>query len=73
MIFPGTGVTRDWITQLSRELVDPNYGMFMHLGQDLRTIHPNPDGAVVHGAEHPKLMHAAGAVLGVCTGLVLRN
>ena len=55
--------------QLSKELVDPNYGIVVHTGPDLRIIHPSPAAVLVHGKDLSKIMQSAGMVLGACVAM----
>ena len=61
----GDGLRREWFDLTTKEILDPNSGLFVM--KDGRTLQPNPNSATAAGADH--LPHFA--LLGRISGLAL--
>ncbi|GJQ81715.1 hypothetical protein Trydic_g9156 [Trypoxylus dichotomus] len=57
------GVAREWLHLLSREMLNPQYGLFQYSRDDHYTLQINPDSAV--NPEHLSYFHFVGRVLGI--------
>ncbi|KAF5295220.1 hypothetical protein FQR65_LT10504 [Abscondita terminalis] len=57
------GVAREWLHLLSREMLNPQYGLFQYSREDHYTLQINPDSAV--NPEHLSYFHFVGRVLGI--------
>lgn len=53
---------REWLTEVSSLLFDPNAGLFRLCEGDVRALHPCAAGA--HQDNHLELMEFAGRILG---------
>jgi E3 ubiquitin ligase SMURF1/2 len=57
------GVAREWLHLLSREMLNPQYGLFQYSRDDHYTLQINPDSSV--NPEHLSYFHFVGRVLGI--------
>ncbi|KAL0279040.1 UNVERIFIED_CONTAM: hypothetical protein PYX00_000684 [Menopon gallinae] len=57
------GVAREWLYLVSREMLNPQYGLFQYSREDNYTLQINPDSGV--NPEHLSYFHFAGRVLGM--------
>nr|CAI5817386.1 unnamed protein product [Callosobruchus analis] len=57
------GVAREWLHLLSREMLNPQYGLFQYSRDDHYTLQINPDSAV--NPEHLSYFHFVGRILGI--------
>ncbi|XP_066258388.1 E3 ubiquitin-protein ligase SMURF2 [Euwallacea similis] len=57
------GVAREWLHLLSREMLNPQYGLFEYSRDDHYTLQINPDSAV--NPEHLSYFHFVGRILGI--------
>lgn len=57
------GVAREWLHLLSREMLNPQYGLFQYSREDHYTLQINPDSSV--NPEHLSYFHFVGRVLGI--------
>ncbi|RZC33616.1 E3 ubiquitin-protein ligase SMURF2 [Asbolus verrucosus] len=57
------GVAREWLHLLSREMLNPQYGLFQYSRDDHYTLQINPDSAI--NPEHLSYFHFVGRVLGI--------
>ncbi|KAJ8978251.1 hypothetical protein NQ317_012607 [Molorchus minor] len=57
------GVAREWLHLLSREMLNPYYGLFQYSRDDHYTLQINPDSSV--NPEHLSYFHFVGRVLGI--------
>ena len=46
----GDGLRREWFDLTTKEILDPNSGLFVM--KDGRTLQPNPNSATIAGADH---------------------
>jgi len=58
----GDGVKREWFELLVREIVNPNYGLFMPSADNL-TYQPNPDSSI--NPDHLSYLEFAGRIVGL--------
>eukprot|EP00041_Stephanoeca_diplocostata_P027050 m.739116 g.739116 ORF g.739116 m.739116 type:complete len:1120 (-) comp23102_c1_seq5:136-3495(-) len=58
----GDGVKREWFELLVREIVNPDYGLFVP-SSDLTTFQPNPDSSV--NPDHLSYLEFAGRIVGL--------
>ncbi|XP_057668198.1 E3 ubiquitin-protein ligase SMURF2 [Diorhabda carinulata] len=57
------GVAREWLHLLSREMLNPQYGLFQYSRDDHYTLQINPDSSV--NPEHLSYFHFVGRILGI--------
>nr|XP_022916768.1 E3 ubiquitin-protein ligase SMURF1 isoform X2 [Onthophagus taurus] len=57
------GVAREWLHLLSREMLNPQYGLFQYSRDDQYTLQINPDSSI--NPEHLSYFHFVGRVLGI--------
>eukprot|EP01137_Pigoraptor_chileana_P003032 Opistho-2@42656 len=57
------GVSREWFYLLSREMLNPYYGLFQYSRTDLYTLQINPDSGI--NPDHLSYFHFVGRVLGM--------
>lgn len=57
------GVAREWLHLLSREMLNPQYGLFQYSRDDHYTLQINPDSSV--NPDHLSYFHFVGRVLGI--------
>ncbi|XP_030750487.1 E3 ubiquitin-protein ligase SMURF2 [Sitophilus oryzae] len=57
------GVAREWLHLLSREMLNPQYGLFQYSREDHYTLQINPDSSV--NPEHLSYFHFVGRILGI--------
>ncbi|XP_037944611.1 E3 ubiquitin-protein ligase Smurf1 isoform X2 [Teleopsis dalmanni] len=57
------GVAREWLHLLSREMLNPQYGLFQYSRDDHYTLQINPDSGV--NPEHLSYFHFVGRILGI--------
>ncbi|XP_050308528.1 E3 ubiquitin-protein ligase SMURF2 [Anthonomus grandis grandis] len=57
------GVAREWLHLLSREMLNPQYGLFQYSRDDQYTLQINPDSSV--NPEHLSYFHFVGRILGI--------
>ncbi|XP_017779182.1 PREDICTED: E3 ubiquitin-protein ligase SMURF2 [Nicrophorus vespilloides] len=57
------GVAREWLHLLSREMLNPQYGLFQYSRDDHYTLQINPDSAI--NPEHLSYFHFVGRILGI--------
>ncbi|XP_058066998.1 E3 ubiquitin-protein ligase SMURF2 [Anopheles bellator] len=57
------GVAREWLHLLSREMLNPQYGLFQYSGEDHYSLQINPDSGV--NPEHLSYFHFVGRILGI--------
>nr|XP_023019400.1 E3 ubiquitin-protein ligase SMURF2 isoform X1 [Leptinotarsa decemlineata]XP_023019401.1 E3 ubiquitin-protein ligase SMURF2 isoform X2 [Leptinotarsa decemlineata] len=57
------GIAREWLHLLSREMLNPQYGLFQYSRDDHYTLQINPDSSV--NPEHLSYFHFVGRILGV--------
>lgn len=57
------GVAREWLHLLSREMLNPQYGLFQYSGDDRYSLQINPDSGV--NPEHLSYFHFVGRILGI--------
>ncbi|CAH0563781.1 unnamed protein product [Brassicogethes aeneus] len=57
------GVAREWLHLLSREMLNPQYGLFQYSRDDHYTLQINPDSSV--NPVHLSYFHFVGRILGV--------
>ncbi|XP_050080068.1 E3 ubiquitin-protein ligase Smurf1 [Anopheles maculipalpis] len=57
------GVAREWLHLLSREMLNPQYGLFQYSRDDHYSLQINPDSGV--NPEHLSYFHFVGRILGI--------
>ncbi|XP_055917244.1 E3 ubiquitin-protein ligase SMURF2 [Eupeodes corollae] len=57
------GVAREWLYLLSREMLNPQYGLFQYSRDDHYTLQINPDSGV--NPDHLSYFHFVGRILGI--------
>ncbi|XP_067626943.1 E3 ubiquitin-protein ligase Smurf1 [Eurosta solidaginis] len=57
------GVAREWLHLLSREMLNPQYGLFQYSRDDHYTLQINPDSGV--NPDHLSYFHFVGRILGI--------
>ncbi|KAK9887769.1 hypothetical protein WA026_000084 [Henosepilachna vigintioctopunctata] len=57
------GIAREWLHLLSREMLNPQYGLFQYSRDDHYTLQINPDSSV--NPEHLSYFHFVGRILGI--------
>lgn len=57
------GVAREWLHLLSREMLNPHYGLFQYSRDDNYTLQINPDSGV--NPDHLSYFHFVGRILGI--------
>uniref|UniRef100_A0A1A9WXJ4 E3 ubiquitin-protein ligase SMURF1 n=1 Tax=Glossina brevipalpis TaxID=37001 RepID=A0A1A9WXJ4_9MUSC len=57
------GVAREWLHLLSREMLNPQYGLFQYSRDDHYTLQINPDSSV--NPDHLSYFHFVGRILGI--------
>lgn len=57
------GVAREWLHLLSREMLNPQYGLFQYSGDDRYSLQINPDSGV--NPDHLSYFHFVGRILGI--------
>lgn len=57
------GVAREWLHLLSREMLNPQYGLFQYSRDDNYTLQINPDSGV--NPDHLSYFHFVGRILGI--------
>lgn len=57
------GVAREWLYLLSREMLNPQYGLFQYSRDDRYTLQINPDSGV--NPDHLSYFHFVGRILGI--------
>ncbi|XP_031639629.1 E3 ubiquitin-protein ligase SMURF1 [Contarinia nasturtii] len=57
------GVAREWLHLLSREMLNPQYGLFQYSREDNYTLQINPDSGI--NPEHLTYFHFVGRILGI--------
>ncbi|CAH1112298.1 unnamed protein product [Psylliodes chrysocephalus] len=57
------GVAREWLHLLSREMLNPQYGLFQYSRDNHYTLQINPDSSV--NPEHLSYFHFVGRILGI--------
>ncbi|XP_025829571.1 E3 ubiquitin-protein ligase SMURF2 [Agrilus planipennis] len=57
------GVAREWLHLLSREMLNPQYGLFQYSREDHYTLQINPDSSI--NPEHLSYFHFVGRILGI--------
>ncbi|XP_032589924.1 E3 ubiquitin-protein ligase Smurf1 [Drosophila grimshawi] len=57
------GVAREWLHLLSREMLNPQYGLFQYSRDDHYTLQINPDSSV--NPDHLSYFHFVGRTLGI--------
>lgn len=57
------GVAREWLHLLSREMLNPQYGLFQYSRDDHYTLQINPDSGV--NPDHLSYFHFVGRTLGI--------
>ncbi|XP_059608668.1 E3 ubiquitin-protein ligase Smurf1 isoform X2 [Phlebotomus argentipes] len=57
------GVAREWLHLLSREMLNPQYGLFQYSRDDYYTLQINTDSAV--NPDHLSYFHFVGRILGI--------
>lgn len=58
----GDGVKREWFELLIREILNPNYGLFMPSADQI-TYQPNPDSSI--NPDHLAYLEFAGRIVGL--------
>lgn len=56
------GVTREWFTELVKQMFNPNYALFLHIASDRTTFHPNENSNV--NPEHLSFLKFIGNIIG---------
>jgi E3 ubiquitin ligase SMURF1/2 len=61
------GVAREWFYLLSKEILNPNHGLFQYTSDDNYNLQINPDSKIVYGGnrEHLAYMHFCGRIIGM--------
>ncbi|XP_055311962.1 E3 ubiquitin-protein ligase Smurf1 [Sitodiplosis mosellana] len=57
------GVAREWLHLLSREMLNPQYGLFQYSREDNYTLQINPDSGI--NPDHLTYFHFVGRILGI--------
>ncbi|CAG9864103.1 unnamed protein product [Phyllotreta striolata] len=57
------GVAREWLHLLSREMLNPQYGLFQYSRDNHYTLQINPDSSI--NPEHLSYFHFVGRILGI--------
>ncbi|KXJ74214.1 hypothetical protein RP20_CCG014111 [Aedes albopictus] len=57
------GVAREWLHLLSREMLNPQYGLFQYSGDDRYSLQINPDSGI--NPDHLSYFHFVGRILGI--------
>ncbi|TDG40897.1 hypothetical protein AWZ03_012675 [Drosophila navojoa] len=57
------GVAREWLHLLSREMLNPHYGLFQYSRDDHYTLQINPDSSI--NPDHLSYFHFVGRILGI--------
>lgn len=57
------GVAREWLHLLSREMLNPHYGLFQYSRDDHYTLQINPDSSI--NPDHLSYFHFVGRTLGI--------
>lgn len=57
------GVAREWLHLLSREMLNPQYGLFQYSRDDNYTLQINPDSGI--NPDHLSYFHFVGRILGI--------
>ncbi|CAG0905678.1 unnamed protein product [Cyprideis torosa] len=57
------GIAREWLHLLSRQMLNPAYGLFQYAREDIYTLQIHPDSGV--NPEHLSYFHFVGRVLGL--------
>ncbi|CAO1372874.1 unnamed protein product [Diamesa hyperborea] len=57
------GIAREWLHLLSREMLNPQYGLFQYSRDDHYTLQINPDSSV--NPDHLSYFHFVGRILGI--------
>ncbi|KAK7575962.1 hypothetical protein V9T40_012248 [Parthenolecanium corni] len=57
------GIAREWLCLLSREMLNPQYGLFQYSREDNYTLQINPDSSI--NPEHLSYFHFAGRIIGI--------
>uniref|UniRef100_A0A6G1SIY8 HECT-type E3 ubiquitin transferase n=1 Tax=Aceria tosichella TaxID=561515 RepID=A0A6G1SIY8_9ACAR len=61
------GVAREWFYLLSREILNPNHGLFQYTSDDNYNLQINPDSKIVYSVyrEHLAYMNFCGRIIGM--------
>lgn len=57
------GVAREWLHLLSREMLNPQYGLFQYSADDRYSLQINPDSGI--NPDHLSYFHFVGRILGI--------
>ncbi|XKL60931.1 hypothetical protein PGB90_007988 [Kerria lacca] len=57
------GIAREWLCLLSREMLNPQYGLFQYSREDNYTLQINPDSSI--NPEHLSYFHFVGRIIGI--------
>lgn len=58
------GVAREWFYLLSREILNPNHGLFQYTSDDIYNLQINPDSGIVY-REHLSYLSFCGRIIGM--------
>lgn len=58
------GVAREWLYLLSREMLNPNYGLFQYTRDDIYSLQINPDSGIAH-QDHLLYLKFCGRIMGL--------
>ena len=60
----GDGLRREFFSQIARDMLDPNYGLFRSEDGG-RTLQPNPHSATAQGPDHLSYFALFGRITGI--------